>query len=104
MPSPRGQADGVLAKLRDRLPEMGEHLAIDGSDLPAYANGHRHVGNKNGPLREHYSDPDASWGHRSAISTPQARRVIRLQGSRGRLHPHRPADRLAGRLGVRERA
>jgi len=61
--------DGVLAKLRDRLPEMGEHLAIDGSDLPAYANGHRHVGHKNGPLRDHYSDPDASWGHRSAIST-----------------------------------
>lgn len=61
--------DGVLAKLREQLPEMGEHLAIDGSDLPAYANGHRHVGNKNGPLRDHYSDPDASWGHRSAIST-----------------------------------
>ncbi len=24
---------------------------------------------KNGPVRERYSDPDASWGHRSAVST-----------------------------------
>jgi Transposase domain (DUF772) len=30
----------VLASLRDALPGMGEHVAIDGSDLPAYANGH----------------------------------------------------------------
>jgi hypothetical protein len=38
-----------------------------GSDLPAYANGQRFL-SKNGPQRERYSDPDASWGHRSAIS------------------------------------
>src|SRR6266581_2212131 len=30
--------DAVLASLREALPEMGEHIAIDGSDLPAYAN------------------------------------------------------------------
>ena len=48
---------------------MGKAIAIDGSDLPAYANGHKHVGNKNGPLRKRFSDPDAGWGHRSAIST-----------------------------------
>nr|MBA2637343.1 hypothetical protein [Solirubrobacterales bacterium] len=47
---------------------MGENIAIDGSDLPAYANGQRYV-SKNGPVRERYSDPDASWGHRSAVST-----------------------------------
>jgi hypothetical protein len=39
-----------------------------GSDLPAYANGQRLV-SKNGRERERYSDPDASWGHRSAVST-----------------------------------
>ena len=48
---------------------MGQTVAIDGSDMPAYANGHKHVGNKNGPLRTRYADPDAGWGHRSSIST-----------------------------------
>jgi hypothetical protein len=49
---------------------MGENIAIDGSDLPAYANGQRFV-SKNGRERaaSEYSDPDASWGHRSAVST-----------------------------------
>jgi hypothetical protein len=36
--------------------------------MPAYANGQRYV-SKNGPERERFSDPDASWGHRSAVST-----------------------------------
>jgi len=58
----------VLDRLRDANPGMGENIAIDGSDLPAYANGQRYV-SKNGPERERYSDPDASWGHRSAVST-----------------------------------
>ncbi len=58
----------VIAGLKAELPEMGENVAIDGSDLPAYANGQRYV-SKNGPEREKFSDPDASWGHRSAVST-----------------------------------
>jgi hypothetical protein len=60
--------DRVTASLRVALPEYGRHLAIDASDLPAYANGQRFL-TKNGPERERYSDPDASWGHRSAVST-----------------------------------
>ena len=48
---------------------MGQTVAIDGSDMPAYANGHKHVGNLNGPLRTRFADPDAGWGHRSSIST-----------------------------------
>ena len=47
---------------------MGRDVAIDASDMPAYANGQRFL-SKHGPERERYSDPDASWGHRSAIST-----------------------------------
>ena len=47
---------------------MGETVAIDGSDLPAYANGQRFV-SRGGALRKRFSDPDASWGHRSSIST-----------------------------------
>ena len=41
-------------------------VAIDASDLPAYANGHRlaHDGSE-----RNFSDPDASWGHRSARIT-----------------------------------
>jgi hypothetical protein len=31
--------DSVLAGLRDENPNMGQTVAIDGSDLPAYANG-----------------------------------------------------------------
>lgn len=58
----------VIASLHVELPEYGEHVAIDGSDLPAYANGQRLVC-KGGKLRERFSDPDASWGHRSAVST-----------------------------------
>ena len=57
----------VLTSLRGELPEMGTDIAIDGSDLPAYANGQRFV-SKGGRERERFSDPDASWGHRSAIS------------------------------------
>jgi hypothetical protein len=60
----------VLGRLRVKNPGMGENIAIDASDLPAYANGQRLVSN-GGRERElsEYSDPDASWGHRSAVST-----------------------------------
>ena len=57
----------VLAALRDTHPEMGRNVAIDASDLPAYANGHRN--NHDGSERKTFSDPDASWGHRSAVGT-----------------------------------
>ena len=57
----------VLNGLREQMPDLGSTVALDGSDLPAYANGQRFL-RKGGPLRRKYSDPDASWGHRSAIS------------------------------------
>jgi hypothetical protein len=60
--------DRVTAALHAQHPEMGRDVAIDGSDMPAYANGQRYL-SKNGPERQRYSDPDASWGHRSAVST-----------------------------------
>jgi IS5 family transposase len=62
--------DGVLTRLREQNPGMGENIAIDGFDMPAYANGQRFV-SKGGRERddEEFSDPDASWGHRSAVST-----------------------------------
>jgi hypothetical protein len=60
--------DSVVAGLKEKLPSYGRDLAIDASDMAAYANGQRYL-SKNGPERERYSDPDASWGHRSAVST-----------------------------------
>jgi hypothetical protein len=60
--------DEVVEGLKAKLPSYGTDLAIDASDMPAYANGQRYLSN-GGPEREHYSDPDASWGHRSAVST-----------------------------------
>jgi len=60
--------DRVTASLQTEFPGIGRDAAIDGSDLPAFANGQRFV-SKNGPERERFSDPDASWGHRSSIST-----------------------------------
>lgn len=59
--------DGVVEGLRAKLPTYGRDLAIDASDMPAYANGQRYL-SKGGPERERYSDPDATWGHRSAVS------------------------------------
>lgn len=60
--------ESVIAGLHEQMPHLGTSVAIDGSDLPGYANGHRFI-RKGGPERKRFSDPDASWGHRSAIST-----------------------------------
>jgi hypothetical protein len=60
--------DRVAAALRCENPDMGRDVAIDASDMPAFANGQRYLYN-HGPERQTYSDPDASWGHRSAVST-----------------------------------
>jgi DDE family transposase len=60
--------DACAASLREQYPDFGRDVAIDASDLCAFANGQRYV-SKGGRERERFSDPDASWGHRSAIST-----------------------------------
>ena len=60
--------DACAASLRAQYPAIGKDVAIDASDMPAFANGQRYV-SQNGPERERFSDPDASWGHRSAVST-----------------------------------
>jgi Transposase DDE domain len=60
--------DACAAALREQYPAIGRDVAIDASDMPAFANGQRYV-SQHGPERERFSDPDASWGHRSAIST-----------------------------------
>ena len=92
----------VLDRLRSENPDFGRDLAIDASDLPAYANGQRYV-SKGGRERERFSDPDASWGHQLRSLDAQGWRVLRLQGSRRRLRPDGPSARLARRDGGQPR-
>jgi hypothetical protein len=63
-----GCVDALADALREQFPDMGREVAIDATDLAAWANGQRFLYN-HGPERQAYSDPDASWGHRSAVST-----------------------------------
>jgi IS5 family transposase len=60
----------VIGALKKANSVLGWDVAIDASDMPAYANGQRFV-SKGGRERsdDEFSDPDASWGHRSAVST-----------------------------------
>jgi hypothetical protein len=52
--------DACAASLRAQYPATGREVAIDASDMPAFANGQRYV-SQNGPEREQFSDSDASW-------------------------------------------
>jgi hypothetical protein len=61
--------DAVVEGLKAKLPTYGRDLAIDASDMPAYANGQRYVSKDSEVERNWHTDPDASWGHRSAVST-----------------------------------
>jgi len=60
--------DRVLAGLREVIPDLGARTwPSTGRTSPRTPTGC--VTYPNGKPREHYADPDASWGHRSAIST-----------------------------------
>jgi hypothetical protein len=99
--------DALAASLREHYPDMGQEVAIDASDMPAYTNGQRYL-YKDGPERQTYSDPDASWGTaapsrpgRAAASTaiastpPSApRRAFRLRGRSRRLGAMSPTTPL----------
>jgi hypothetical protein len=64
----------VLDSLKAELPGLGEHVALDGSDLPAYANGQRYL-SEGGPERERYSDPDRRTQGRAQTPQVRARRM-----------------------------
>jgi hypothetical protein len=61
----------VTTSLQAEYPEIGRDVVIDSSNLDAWASGHRTI-RKDGPERVRFADVDASWGHRSAISTRAA--------------------------------
>lgn len=50
----------LINRLRELLPGFGAKLAIDSTDIPAYANGHR----------SHPSDKDAKWGAKKKSHSP----------------------------------
>jgi hypothetical protein len=55
----------VIRALKKANPLIGWDVAIDASDMPAYAKGVKADELETGGC----SDPDASWGYRSAVST-----------------------------------
>ena len=61
-------ACSLIQTLKARHPRLGEDVSVDSTDLPAWANGQKYK-YAGGPERTAWSDPDASWGHRSAVST-----------------------------------
>jgi hypothetical protein len=63
--------DSVTAALHEQIPGLGTTVAIDASDMPAYANGQKFL-YKGGPERKTDSDPGRHLGHRSAVSTRAA--------------------------------
>ena len=67
----------IVSALAEQLSEYGQDVALDASDLPAYANGQRFV-SKGGRERERFSDPDASWG-----ATAPPSRLGRVAASTG---------------------
>ncbi|MHB8240831.1 MAG: transposase [Solirubrobacteraceae bacterium] len=58
----------VIRALKKANPLLGWDVAIDASDMPAYAKGVK----SDEQHSDTCSDPDASWGHRSAVSTRAA--------------------------------
>lgn len=55
----------TVNKLRRRLPDIGEDVAVDSTDIEAHAN----------PNRTVIRDPDAKWGHR----TPKAKSATKKE-------------------------
>lgn len=82
--------------------QVGRHVAIDSTDLPAWANGQRTV-SKGGPERTRFSDPDASWGHRSAISTRKSGRFYGYRFVHGRVCCDRPTAGVGDQTRPRRR-
>ena len=58
----------VIETLRGKIDGFGVDVAIDSTNLRAWANGQKYH-YRDGPERTSWSDPDAAWGHRSAVST-----------------------------------
>jgi IS5 family transposase len=63
----------VLGRLQARNPSLGENIAIDASDLPAWASVHTYTPGKGHTPVTDYADGDAAWGYRTAVATRKTR-------------------------------
>jgi hypothetical protein len=70
--------DACAAALRREHEDFGRDVAIDASNLPAYANGQRFV-SKNGPERDRFSDPGRKLGPPVGRLYAEGRRLLRVQ-------------------------
>jgi hypothetical protein len=59
--------ESLLAALAEQFLEMGREIGIDATDMPAYSSGQKYT--SAGLRTTPFSDPDAAWGFRSAVST-----------------------------------
>ena len=57
----------VIESLREKHHDLGVEVAIDSTDMPAWANGQSR--SRVVVDRGFFSDPDAAWGRRSGVST-----------------------------------
>ena len=87
--------DRVLASLHAAHPAMGQTVAIDGSDLPAYANGHRYSV-QGRPAAQEVRRPGRRMGAPLGHLHPQGRRRTTATRSMPPSAP-RPACRSRGR-------
>ncbi len=78
--------DRMTAGLSAQLPEYGRNIAIDASDMPAYANGQRYVSKR--PGARALQRPGRKLGTSKRGQHPQGRRVLRLPPARLGLHRH----------------
>jgi len=77
--------DSVAAALREQYPDFGKDIAIDASDLPAWANGQRYV-SQNGPERERFPRSGCELGASQRRQHPQGWRLLRIQAQPCGLH------------------
>src|SRR5437763_5458403 len=88
--------DRIAASLQAELPGIARDVAIDASDLPAYANGQRHI-SKRGPVREALQRPRCLLGAPERGQHARCGIVLRFQDSSRGLRPYGPAARVAHR-------
>jgi hypothetical protein len=89
----------VVKALKKRDPLLGWDVAIDASDIPAYANGQRFK-SKGGEERTKFSDPRRLLGSPFGRLDTEGWRLLRLPAAHGRLLQDGPSARVDRRDGA----
>ena len=91
-----GCIDALAASLREAHPDMGREVAIDASDMPAYANGSA-VPLQPRPGAPGVQRPGCLLGAPLGRLNSEGWRLLRVQDSRRRVRHDRPAARVGSR-------